>query len=115
LAAGDYPRALSAADAGLQLDANDPWGHYDRGCALRGLKRTDEAVAELRRAQVLFGDRDRWGRSVALWGEADAFREAGRCPEARRAFDSYASFVQGPDPASAELARQYASECVPAR
>src|SRR5689334_1986932 len=67
----DYPSALMAADLALQIAPNDPWAHYDRASALRGLGRTAEAVAEFQRAQGLFGERDPWGRSVALWGQAD--------------------------------------------
>jgi tetratricopeptide (TPR) repeat protein len=112
---GDYPQALAAADQAVQIAPNDPWAHYDRASALRAMQRTDEAVSEMRKAQLLFGDRDPWGRSLAMFGEANAFAVAGRCPEAQRAFTSYATYVQNVDPASAEMARRYSTECVTPR
>jgi hypothetical protein len=36
---------------------------------------------------------------------------AGRCAEARQAYDEYASFVGKDDPQGAAIARRYAADC----
>jgi Flp pilus assembly protein TadD len=115
LAKSQYPAALAASDQAVQIAPNDPWAHYDRGSALRGLGRTQEAVAEFKRAQVLFADHDPWGRSLAMWGEADTYDVAGDCAQAANAYEVYAGYVDRADPAAAQLARRYATGCVPKR
>jgi Flp pilus assembly protein TadD len=38
---------------------------------------------------------------------------AGRCAEAREAFEQYATFVEQDDQPSANMARRYAAQCTP--
>jgi Flp pilus assembly protein TadD len=111
--AGDYARALELADRAIKSDAKDPWGYYDRGVALRGLRRTDEAVAAFRDAESHFGADDVWGKSVAIWGQANALSQEGRCPDAASLYERYAVFVEKIDTAAAALARQYGTHCTP--
>jgi hypothetical protein len=72
-------------------------------------------VAAFKRAQTLFADRDPWGRSLAMWGEADTYDVAGDCAQAANAYEVYAGYVERADPAAAQLARRYAAGCVPKR
>ncbi len=107
----DAQRALTFADQAIAADASDPWAHYNRGAALSELQRTDEAVQSFHRASDLFGNADPWGRSLALYGVANAYASVGRCVEARPAFQCYANYVSRSDPPAADLARKYASSC----
>jgi predicted Zn-dependent protease len=108
--AGD---ALQAATNAIAADASNPWGHYDKASALVDLGRIDEALVEFRVAQDAFSPRDPWGKSVAIYGRANALAQTGRCAEAQPAFEEYASFVESSDARSAALARGYAKDCVP--
>jgi hypothetical protein len=90
--------------------------HYDRGVALVDLGKTDDAVAEFKSVEGLASGKNRRPQSVALWGIADAYGRAGRCDDARPAYEAYARFMEQEDKAGAEMARRYASSCVsPAR
>jgi tetratricopeptide (TPR) repeat protein len=109
---GDSAKALALAEKAIQSDPNDPWGYYNRGDALRGLRRTDEAVSAYRDAEQRFAA-DAWGKSVAIWGQANALAEDGRCQEAAPTYERYARFVERLDSSAAALARQYARDCVP--
>lgn len=113
LVRGDYTSTIAFANRAIKMDAKDPWPYYDRGSALIGLKRTEEAVSSFKDAENLFGD-NWWGRSIATYGRARAYEEAGRCADAAKAFQEYAAFVGGHDPDGAKLALRYAREC-PAR
>lgn len=109
---GNSSEALRLADAAIQANSNDGWGYYDRAEALQALKRTDDAVTTYREAQRRFtNSNEEWGKSVAIYGEARAFADAGRCADARDAYERYATFVQASDSSSAQLARRYASSC----
>jgi tetratricopeptide (TPR) repeat protein len=111
--AGDPKNALKWAAAAIQADPNDPWGYYDRADALTELRRTDEAVSSYQEAEKRFtGENQSWGRSIAIYGEAHALSEAGRCDDARSAYERYASYVEKADARSAEMARRYAKACV---
>ena len=110
---GQPANALTLADKAIASDARNPWGHYDRAAALADLGRVDEAVAEYKVAQQTFSDADAWGRSLTMYGRANVLAQAGRCPEARAAYEEYATFVERTDPHGADLARRYAQECKP--
>jgi len=103
--------ALAVADRAIAADARNPWGHYNRGAALSDLGRVDSAVASFQAAQGLFSTEDAWGKSIAMYGRANVLAQAGRCPEARTAFEEYARYVERADAGAAALARRYAREC----
>jgi len=107
LVRADYGRALSLAEQGLAVDPKDPWLHYDRGVALFGMQRIDEAVSELDQAEQLFAPDDVWGRSVAIYQRAIKLQQAGRCRQADADFREYAQVVRPYDHAAAELAMRY--------
>ena len=94
LIGGDYVVALEIAARESPEDPN-PWLAYNRGVALGELGRTDEAVAAFVAAERGFGhvEANRHGRAVAIYGRARALVKAGRCPEARRACEEYATFT----------------------
>jgi tetratricopeptide (TPR) repeat protein len=109
--AGNPEQALKLAEEGIRADANDPWPHYNRACALASLHRVDEAVASYERAEQQFSAADQWGKSVAIYGRANVLREAGRCDEANRAFADFIVLVQSSDPKGASMAHDYATKC----
>lgn len=104
---GQYKEALALADA---LPYSSGWLDYDRGVALGGLGRTDQAVAAFRRAESRFGS-DEYGRSIAIWGGARVLDAAGRCGESKLAFDRYARLVEHTDPDGARMATARAVGC----
>lgn len=108
---GEPAEALRLADQAIQANPNDPWPRYTRGMALAKLGQTDEAITALSESEQAFGPNDPWGRSIAMWGQAHTFAQAGRCTQARDAFERYASFVASYDARAAELGRRYATEC----
>jgi len=108
---GEPAEALRLADQAIQANPSDPWPRYTRGMALARLGQTDEAITALSESEQAFGPNDPWGRSIAMWGQAHTFAQAGRCTQARAAFDRYAGFVASADPKAADLARRYAGEC----
>src|SRR5581483_2621170 len=81
--------ALKLADRAIAEDPRNPWGHYRRAVALASLHRFDEAVASFTDAELRFAAADRWGWSIAIYGRARALAEAGRCGDAKRAFQEY--------------------------
>jgi hypothetical protein len=111
--AGDFTKALSLADEAISSNAKDPWGYFNRGGALRGLHRTDEAVSAFHEAEARMPADDLWGRSVAIWGQADALSRDGRCSDAAAVYERYAVTVEKVDAGAAALARQYAQHCTP--
>jgi len=108
---GQKQQAVELANQAIRADPRNPWPYYDKGMALAALDETDAAIAALNAAEQRFTPSDRWGRSVAMYGRANAFTRAGRCVEAVQAFSDYAAFVQKDDPQSAEMARRYAMNC----
>jgi len=113
LSAHDYAKVLAITGGAAEgLDA--AWLDLDRASAFVALRRTDDAVAAYRRAAVRFAQAaDPPGRFQALWGEAHALDEAGRCSEATRAYEQYARFVRPSDPSAADRALAYAGACRP--
>lgn len=109
--AGDHEKALSVADAAIKADPNDPWTHYARGQALASLSRVDEAIVAFRQAERRFVETDHWGKSTAIWAQANVLRQAGRCVEATPVYERYATFVEKIDSAAAQLARKYSAQC----
>ncbi|HEY2901212.1 MAG TPA: tetratricopeptide repeat protein [Polyangia bacterium] len=107
---GNASEGLRLADAAIKADPDDGWGYYDRGEALQALGQTDGAISAYREAEKHFPN-EVWSKSIPLYGEANALAVAGRCDEARVAFERYASFVESADPRSAELGRRYAKDC----
>ena len=108
---GDHQRALQLADEAIKSDPSEPWGYYDRGDALGNLGRVDDAVAAFGEAANRFPEADTWGRSVAIWGQANALFQMGRCQEAAPAFERYATFVEKVDRDAAAMARQFSLQC----
>lgn len=111
---GDYVGALSLVER-IQPSSrlSDGWRLYDRGEALAGLHRADEALGALEQAEQRFeeaGEGAR-GRPLVEWSKARVLSEAGRCDAARRAFADYARLVAYGDPQSAAMAQQAAKDC----
>jgi tetratricopeptide (TPR) repeat protein len=110
--AGDHEKALRLAEDAIKADPNDPWGYYDRGDALASLKKVDDAVAAFHDAERRFPETDPWGKSVAIWGQANALAQAGRCQEAGSHYERFAVFVEKVDPSAAGQGRKVAKQCV---
>jgi len=110
LALGKYAEALARADNALRLAPDNPWALYQRAAALHHLGRSEAAVNSYHQAAVNFGD-DQWGKSLALYGRARALDDMGQCDEAKRAYGQYAALVRSKDPAAADMAVAYATEC----
>jgi tetratricopeptide (TPR) repeat protein len=115
LVRGKPADAVRLSDEAIADDARNPWAHYNRGAALTDLGRTNEAVAAFRVAQRSFSREDAWGKSIAMYGQANALAQAGRCAEARPFFEAYAAYVERVDGPAAGMARRYARECEPRR
>ena len=113
LARGDFAAALAACDRAVAAVATDGWAAYDRGAALSGQSRTDEAVASFVSAGQRFAKDDPWARSLTIYGRAHALDNAGRCEEAGQAYREYASLVAAHDPVSSTMALSYAAACKP--
>jgi tetratricopeptide (TPR) repeat protein len=109
-ASSDPATALLRADRALAAAPDNAWGHYQRAIALQRLRHTDEAVTAYREAEARFGDA-RWAKSIAIYGRARTLDEAGRCHDARAAYDDFATLVESTDPNAAEMARSYAQLC----
>ncbi len=112
--AGDHRGALAFADEAIRASQGDPWGHYVRADALVSLGRTDQALAAYRAAESAFSEDDPWGKSLAIWGQANALQNVGRCQDASPLYQRYAGFVADRDEAAAGLAKKYAARtCQP--
>jgi tetratricopeptide (TPR) repeat protein len=110
---GSYDEAIQLADRAALMGPSDPWAHYLRGAAHSSAGDTEEALRAFARAEALFGDRDKHGRSLAVYGRARVFDRAGRCDEARVVYAQYAEIVRPSDPSSSEMAMRYAQACIP--
>jgi tetratricopeptide (TPR) repeat protein len=113
LGVGDYASALAILE---RVEPATPlasgWREYDRGEALTALRRTTEALLAFDRAEAHFAEAgDERGRADAVWGKARALEQAGRCPEAGRAYASYERLVRTTDPRAAQLAESNARAC----
>ncbi|MBX3193427.1 MAG: hypothetical protein KF819_40975 [Labilithrix sp.] len=113
LARGRPTEALARAEHATLLAPQNGWARYARAAALRGLGRTDAAVAEFRAAEARFENVDRHGQAISIYGRARALDDVGRCDEAKMAYDDFARFMSLSDPAAAAMARAYANECRP--
>jgi tetratricopeptide (TPR) repeat protein len=109
LVKGDQQGALAAADAALAQFPDDFFLLYNRGAALAGLGRTDEAIETLQRAEATAPDA-RW-KSLSIYQRAIAFRDGGRCSEAAAEYKKFAELVQPTDPQAATMATNYAATC----
>jgi tetratricopeptide (TPR) repeat protein len=109
--AGDPQAALQLAEKAVAANPRDPWGYYAKGDALASLGKVDDAVKALGLAEEHFALSDLWGRSVAIYGRAQALAEVNRCAEARGEFLRYAAFVRERDPQSADIAIRVAADC----
>src|SRR5580692_3885433 len=83
---GNPQESLRLSDEAIRADAKDPWPYYDKGMALAQVGEINGALAALLAAEQHFSPTDRWGRSVAVFGRAHTLAGAGRCDEARQAF-----------------------------
>lgn len=104
---GDHAKALEALAAS---HSKSPWAAYNRGTALTGLGKTDEAIAAFDTARARFGG-NVTGVSISLWGRARALDRAGRCEEAKAAYDAYAVLVRDTDADGAKQAAARAAAC----
>ena len=109
---GNHDQALSLADQAIKADPNEAWGYYDRGVALKSLGQTDNAVAAFADAERRFPQSDLWGKSIAVWGQADALNRSGRCSEASSVYERYATLVEGVDAEAAALGHHFAKSCL---
>jgi tetratricopeptide (TPR) repeat protein len=105
--AGDDARALAL----LARAAPGPFRDYDRGVALAGLRRTDEAARAFDAAERSFPAADVAHRAMAVFGKARAYDDERRCADAIRAYEQYADLVRASDPASADMAIRYSRQC----
>jgi tetratricopeptide (TPR) repeat protein len=110
---GDHSQALQLADEACKAEPTEPWAYYYRGDALASMGRIDDAVAAFQDAEKRFPDSDVWGKSVAAWGQANAFKQVGRCPEAVLQFEHYVALIQTVDKDSVVMARQAEKQCTP--
>lgn len=109
----DYARVLALSESPSDAPTG-AWLDYDRGAALTGAGRTDDAVEVFKRAASRFESAgDELGQSVAIWGGARALDEAGRCPEARKAYREFETFARQRDGHAADMAAAYAETCRP--
>jgi tetratricopeptide (TPR) repeat protein len=108
---GRYAEALSLADPIGDQAWQSGWFQYDKAVALAHLARTDEAVIGFRTAQERFASTDPHAMAIAIYGRARALDNAGRCTEAKRAYDEYARLVRSTSPSDAEMATSIANAC----
>jgi tetratricopeptide (TPR) repeat protein len=106
-----WNRVIALSGEASTAQAKNPWLQYQRAISLAALRKTDQAVAAFDLAAASFPKDDVRGRSVAIYGKARALVDAGRCESAGRAYEEYARLVNDTDPASAKMAREYASAC----
>ncbi len=111
---GDARNALTLADEAIEADRDVEWGYYDRGDALLAQRHYDDALAAFKAAEQHASGADPWGKSIAIWGQANALAEAARCAEASPIYARYAAFVSAYDPAAADMARVFEKkQCAP--
>ncbi len=108
---GDFAGAISIADKSIAAYANGGWAHYVRGEALVRTNKLDDGIAELRLAEHAFPPAERWSKSVAIWGRANAYYQLGRCTEAKTAFNEYIAFVRSEDKNAVEMAQTHIEGC----
>ena len=101
--------AVAVADRAALAGKTSPWMDYNRAVALADMRRTQEAVEGFKKAEQRFTDSR--GRGIAIYGRARALHDAYRCGEAKRAYEEYAALVRPNDPASADMALEYSTQC----
>jgi predicted Zn-dependent protease len=111
--AGDHDKALRLADDAIKTEPKNPWAYYNRGDALGALHKLDDAIVAFREAERRYSEVEMWGKSIAIWGQANVLVQAGRCQDASPIFERYALLVETVDKGAAEFARQYAKHCTP--
>jgi hypothetical protein len=84
---------------------------YNRGSALVGLGRIDDALTSLREAERRFGAANVHGRSVAIYRGAMALEIAGRCEEELTELERYAESARLGDPELTRRARAHVKLC----
>jgi hypothetical protein len=114
LMAGKPQEALEQADRAIAASPKSAWAHYQRAVALATLRRWNDAIAAYNKAEGWFTRGDDWGRSVAIWGRAEAQREAGYCEDAKTSFNQYIALVAARDRTGADQAFQQATACLTA-
>jgi tetratricopeptide (TPR) repeat protein len=111
LVQGRSSEALARAEHAVRLAPWNPYAHYDRAVALRRLGRTDAAVAAFREAERRFGNADRHGKAISIYGRARALDDVGRCSDASVAYTEFSRFTSVFDPAASKMALGYAQQC----
>jgi tetratricopeptide (TPR) repeat protein len=111
LVRGRNAAAVSDANAAAAHAPRSGWPLYERGAALAAMGRTDEAVESYRGAEGRF--RDWSNKSLAIYGRARALDDAGRCSDARAAYQEYAQLVREHDATRADAAVEVAAQCAP--
>jgi tetratricopeptide (TPR) repeat protein len=110
----EYARALALVER-IQPSSrlSDAWCNYDRGAALAGLHRTDEAIGAFETAEQRFAEAGEGvrGRPLVEWSKARVLSEAGRCDDARRTYGAFARMIRDSDPKSADMAVGAARNC----
>jgi tetratricopeptide (TPR) repeat protein len=106
-----YATALTFVDRVGQPARDSGWLDYNRGVALAGLARTDEAVLAYRSAEGRFGRGDPHGRAISIYGRARALDLAGRCVDAKTAYQEFAQLVRDTEPRDADRALEFAARC----
>jgi tetratricopeptide (TPR) repeat protein len=109
---GDVTRALATAELGESLGPGDPWAHYDRAVSLDQAGQANESAKEFLEAESLFAGRNARGKAISIYGRAHVLASAGRCREARPAYEEYAAFIRDHSPQGAEMALRYAADCI---
>ena len=84
---------------------------YEHAMDLAGSGQIASSLVSFQEAERRFGDKDPWGKSIAIYGRANALERVGRCDEASAAYSEYATFVRTSDPGSADMALSYAAGC----
>ncbi len=110
LTRGDYAEALARADDGLRRHPEDAWLLYNRGLALAGMNRLEEAFDTLRHAERRFDNPH--DKSLAVYRRALSLEFAGRCAEASTELSHYAALVQAQEPKLADEAMNHVTFCL---
>jgi tetratricopeptide (TPR) repeat protein len=108
LTEGRYGEALKVSDRVSKSWRTTGWFEYGTAIALGGVGRTDDAVAAFRRAELQFAD-DPHQHAITVFNRARVLDMAGRCDEARQAYDEYAGMAR----ADAGMATAMARRCKP--
>ena len=72
---------------------------------MQAFKKVEQQFAETKASNT------RWGTAIAIYGRARALSNAGRCREAKTAYEEYAAYVRPNDPKDADMALAIAKNC----